>query len=121
MFNTKKINNMNTQTKSKSLNINELSPFLPKHLYYNNEPLFNYTAYTMLYSISKYGYGHPKGVAKFYLSDNGESKLKERQIMTEGSFFSSVLDGDFMNAIRRGDSSTHEALCKGLLNKEINF
>jgi hypothetical protein len=75
----------------------------------------------MLYSISKYGYGHPKAVAQFYLSDNGKSKLKQLQINSEGSFFSSVLDGDFMNAIRTGDTSTHEALCKGLLNKEINF
>ena len=112
---------MNTQTKLKSLSNNELSLFLPKHLYYDGTPLFNYTSYTMLYSIFKYGYGHPKSVAQFYLSDNGKSKLKECQINAEGSFFSSVLDGDFMNAIRRGDSSTHEALCKGLLNKEINF
>ena len=121
MFNTKKNDNMNTQTKLKTLSNNELSLFLPKHLYHNNEPLFNYTAYTMLYSIAKYGSGHPKGVAQFYLSDNDKSKQKEWQINGEGSFFSSVLDGDFMMAIRRGDSSTHEALCKGLLNKEINF
>ena len=121
MFNTKKNDNMNTQTKSKSLKVNELSLFLPRHLYYNDTPLFNYTAYTMLYSIAKYGSGHTKSVADFYLSDNGKSKLKEWQIDTEGSLFSSVLDGDFMTAIRRGDSGTHEALCKGLLNKEINF
>tara|TARA_R100000951_G_scaffold38866_1_gene32815 strand:+ start:152 stop:517 length:366 start_codon:yes stop_codon:yes gene_type:complete len=121
MFNTKKNDNMNTQTKLKSLSNNELSLFLPKHLYYDGTPLFNYTAYTMLYSIAKYGYGHTKSVAEFYISDNNKSKQKEWQINGEGSFFSSVLDGDFMTAIRRGDSGTHEALCKGLLNKEINF
>ena len=118
---------MNTKTHANTLEISVLQPSLPDHLYLLTEetgyydPLFNYSAYTMLFAIAKYGNGHPKNVAEYYLSNNGETKLKAKRIMQEGSFFSAVFRGDFEGALNRSSNDLYDALCKGLTKREIQL
>ena len=117
---------MNTKTHANTLKISVLQPSLPKHLWLTTDegyqhPLFKYTAYTMLFAIAKYGYGHPKNVAEYYLSNNGETKLKAKRIRQEGSFFSAVFRGDFEGALNRSSNDLYDALCKGLTNREVQL
>lgn len=117
---------MNTKTHANTLKISVLQPSLPDHLWLSTEegyqhPLFNYSSYTMLFAIAKYGYGHPKNVAEYYLSNNGETKLKAKRMRQEGSFFSAVFRGDFEGALNRSSNDLYDALCKGLTNREIQL
>ena len=116
---------MNTKTHANTLEISVLQPSLPRHLFLvteeKHEALFDYTAYTMLFAIAKYGHGYPQAVAKFYLSVDEKAELKARQRRQEGSFFSSVLRGDFEGALNRSSNDLYDALCKGLTKREIQL
>ena len=55
----------------------------------------------------------------YYLTDNGEIDMKFIMKKGEGSFMTSVLEGDVMGAIRRGSQQYREILCDAIKDRRL--
>tara|TARA_Y100000114_G_scaffold110844_1_gene104526 strand:- start:18464 stop:18880 length:417 start_codon:yes stop_codon:yes gene_type:complete len=56
----------------------------------------------------------------YYLTDNGEIDMKFTMKKGEGSFMTSVLEGDVLGAIRRGSQEYREILCDAIKERRLN-
>jgi len=55
----------------------------------------------------------------YYLTDNGEIDMKFTMKKGEGSFMTSVLEGDILGAIRRGSQQYREILCDAIKERRL--
>ena len=56
---------------------------------------------------------------EYYLTDNGEIDMKFTMKKGEGSFMTSVLEGDVLGAIRRGSQEYRGILCDAIKERRL--
>ena len=107
--------------------------FVPKHLsrisknyqeYQSNEPLeylVNWQGYQMLVALYIGTDTHIGERCEYYLTDNGEIDRKFTMKSGEGSFMTSVLEGDVLGAIRRGSQEYREILCDAIKERRLEI
>ena len=83
------------------------------------EFLVNFKGYQMLVALYQGTDTHIGERCEYYLTDNGEIDMKFTMKTGEGSFMTSVLEGDVLGAIRRGSQEYRGILCDAIKERRL--
>ena len=81
--------------------------------------LVNWQGYQMLVALYQGTDTHIGERCEYYLTDNGEIDMKFTMKKGEGSFMTSVLEGDVLGAIRRGSQEYRGILCDAIKERRL--
>ena len=93
----------------------------PTGHYKSNEYLVNWAGYQMLLALYQGTQCHIGERCAYYLTDNGDIDMKFTMKSGEGSFMTSVLEGDVLGAIRRGSQNYREILCDAIKERRLEI
>jgi hypothetical protein len=83
--------------------------------------LVNFKGYQMLVALYQGTDSHIGERCAYYLTDNGEIDMKFTMKRGEGSFMTSVLEGDVLGAIRRGSQEYRAILCDAIKERRLEI
>lgn len=111
---------------SNKIEINDY--FIPKYMSRKAYPvenlahrqwLVNFKGYQMLVALYQGTDSHIGERCEYYLTDNGQIDMKFTMKTGEGSFMTSVLEGDVLGAIRRGSQEYRGILCDAIKERRL--
>ena len=85
------------------------------------EFLVTFKGYQMLVALYQGTDSHIGERCAYYLTDNGEIDMKFTMKRGEGSFMTSVLEGDVLGAIRRGSQEYRAILCDAIKERRLEI